>query len=75
MAKLYDLLNNFSGSARSSSTAAIVTLSIPVSDPIIRKVHGCPKEIPYFQWVGGTVFQKSEIVFRDIEACLDKFED
>ncbi|KAL4209287.1 hypothetical protein CU097_007728 [Rhizopus azygosporus] len=61
MAKLYEMMNNFSGSYASSSrgTSAVAS-SAPIVTPATPRTYGCPKEVPYFQWVG---------------ACLDNFED
>lgn len=49
---------------------------LSVSAPFpLRKITGCPREIPYFQWTGRIVFAPSETVYPDIDTCLNKFED
>ncbi|CEJ03450.1 hypothetical protein RMCBS344292_17435 [Rhizopus microsporus] len=57
MAKLYEMMNNFSGSYASSSrgTSAVAS-SAPIVTPATPRTYGCPKEVPYFQWVGDVIF-------------------
>ncbi|CEG63274.1 hypothetical protein RMATCC62417_00446 [Rhizopus microsporus] len=76
MSKLYELMNNFSGSSASSSRgASAIASSAPTFTTAAHKTNDCSKEVSYFQWVGGTIFQKNEVVFRDVEACLNKLEN